>query len=617
MPYSYSFFSGFARFFRQVPEARTLLKRNRKQAWVVIGIFCLCLPIRTARGQQPAKLDVLVEELAGLHSKDRVSRASKHLDKLLKDGTPLAAVKQRIDEIQEIARLWNDSELVEYLTFYDRAKRGFLPLDSHEVLAAFDSTLHYFEKRGNERYIGVCHYFIGQHHYEQGHYGEAFYHHAKAQELFNKVGMQHITDIGKYLHVMALNHYYFRDYDRVIQLMRASIEQPPFSENLDKQRYNTLGLAYMQLNRLDSAAYYFNRTLEVAESYHDTTWINLAGGNLGGIWVRQGQYRKALPLLMRDYRHNRRHHPVLARNAAVELASIWQKIGEKDSVLHYLRESERLHGLVTGGEPMWKQQRDEQYFLSYYQVFHEYFSAGGNTTMAYRYLDSLTRLSSETNLRYNNMTAKVAEDRLKLQQYLADMAVQQADKRSIRARMQLVIGIVGSLALMMALLYYLLRLRQAKERLQVEKDRAIRQAIQEKTEAQLVKANLELQEYMLRLQEKNEVVKGFHTQIEQLRSGATQQMPQLDELTNRLAETKLLTPDDWNNFRQRFNRAFGGELDQLKMKYCDLTNAEERIYALEKMNVSTSQIAWMLGISSESVRKTRYRLRKKINNRAP
>jgi DNA-binding CsgD family transcriptional regulator len=67
-----------------------------------------------------------------------------------------------------------------------------------------------------------------------------------------------------------------------------------------------------------------------------------------------------------------------------------------------------------------------------------------------------------------------------------------------------------------------------------------------------------------------------------------------------------------NDFRYRFNQAFGGQLDQLKMQYGNLTHAEERIYALEKLNVSTGQIAWMLGISPESVRKTRYRLRKKI-----
>ncbi|WP_257667099.1 hypothetical protein [Parapedobacter tibetensis] len=586
-----------------------------KQIYIVICFLCLSLAAQT---QQPVKLNVLVEELADLTPKNRIIRASKHLDTLIVVGIPLQQVSQRIDSIQKLAHRWQDGELAGYLHFYDKMKRGFLPIPNNEILTVFDSTLYHFEKKGDLRYTGVCHYFIGQHHYERQQYGEAFYHHAKAQELFNEVGIANIIDIGKYLHVMALNHYYFRDYERVIQLMRASITLPPFSDNLDIQRYNTLGMAYKQLNQLDSAAFYFKRTQEVASSWRDTTWIHLAAGNLGSVYIKQGRYGEALPFLVQDYQYNqhRDRHPVLARNAAVDIAATWQKLHQQDSVSHYLRESERLNAVVRKGELMWKQQRDEQFYISYYEVLHDHFKAQGNTTMAYRYLDSLTHLTNETNLRYNKMTARVAEDRLKIQQHLADIAVQQAEKKRISARLQLVIGIVGSLAVILALLYYLLRLRHAKDRLQAEKEKIVQQATQEKVEAQLAKATLELQEYMQRLQEKNRLVKAFQMQIDQLRTHSAQQAPQLDELTNRLAETKLLTTDDWNDFRRRFNRAFGGELDQLKMKYRDLTSAEERIYALEKMNVSTSQMAWMLGISPESVRKARYRLRKKIDPKA-
>src|SRR5690606_5995758 len=163
---------------------------------------------------------------------------------------------------------------------------------------------------------------------------------------------------------------------------------------------------------------------------------------------------------------------------------------------------------------------------------------------------------------------------------------------------------------------YLLRLRHTRARLQAEKQQALQRAAREKIEAKLAQANMELEEYMLRLAEKSNLIKSFEAQIDALRAGAAQQTHHLDDLTARLAETKLLTPEDWADFRRRFNRAFEGELDQLKLKYRDLTSAEERIYALEKMNVSTSQMAWMLGIAPESVRKARYRLRKKIDHKA-
>jgi DNA-binding CsgD family transcriptional regulator len=45
-----------------------------------------------------------------------------------------------------------------------------------------------------------------------------------------------------------------------------------------------------------------------------------------------------------------------------------------------------------------------------------------------------------------------------------------------------------------------------------------------------------------------------------------------------------------------------------------VTEAEKRLLALTKLEMSNSEIAAMLGISPESVIKTRYRLRKKVGD---
>src|SRR3546814_12798210 len=99
--------------------------------------------------------------------------------------------------------------------------------------------------------------------------------------------------------------------------------------------------------------------------------------------------------------------------------------------------------------------------------------------------------------------------------------------------------------------------------------------MQEKTEAQLTKANLELQEYMQRLQEKNNMAEVFQQQINKLRNQSAQQSPQLDELTNRLAEPQLLTQADWNVFRQGLNKELGGDWDAPQLKPGNLTREKE------------------------------------------
>jgi DNA-binding CsgD family transcriptional regulator/tetratricopeptide (TPR) repeat protein len=559
-------------------------------------------------------LDQLFKELDSLSPLARMVRASKHLDTLLINNVPFPQVKQHIDSLLVYSKEMKDHELESYLLFYDQIKKGLYPIAHEDIVEVFSAAIDYFKKGGNDKYAGISHYYLGQHYYEKRKYGDAFYHHTQAKKLFYEVGMANIIDVGKYLHSMALSYYNFGYYDNAIELMRVAINIPAFNENLDIQRYNTLGMAYQQLNKLDSAIYYFKLTQKVAATLHDTTWVKIAAGNLGGTYTKNGQYKQALPLLIQDYQYNkhRNREPQLARNAALNLAKVWQKLGRQDSTLHYARVSERLNTVTRKKETIWELQKDEQLTMVYYDVLHEYYRHRGNSAMAYFYLDSLHDLRGKINQRYNKMTKQLAEDRLTIEQQYAHLAVQEIEKKRIRTRLQFIVGIVGLLAAMISILYYMLRLRYAKDKLLTEKENITRQVARERTAAQLTEANLKLKQYMLRLQEKKNLVQTFQTELEQLRPNTITQASQMDELTSRLVDMKLLTLDDWNDFRYRFNQAFGGQLDQLKMQYGNLTHAEERIYALEKLNVSTGQIAWMLGISPESVRKTRYRLRKKI-----
>lgn len=601
-----------------------------KKIYLAILLSCfgsigIAIPVRPLRKLveltpiQPSSvqpLKKLIKELERLTPVQRSTRAAMYLDTFMANGNSMLRVSQQIDSLLMEAERWNDDEMAGYLKFYDIIKTGLVARDDNKAVAIFNSATVYYEKQGDERYAGVSHYTVGQRYYVQRRYGEAFYHLAIAQKLFSKFGIQRIPDIGNYLHVMALDYYYFGYYEKVVQLMRVSISAPAFSNNLDIQRYNNLGMAYQHLNKVDSAIFFLKRTQQVADSLGSTTWVNIATGNLGTVYVKLGRYKEALPLMMKDFRYNqdKDRNPTLARNSAIQIAAAWQKLGKQDSTMHYLRESIRLNEMIKSSKYMWKQQRGEEFYSTYYQVFHDYFKAKGNTPMAYLYLDSLTHLRDESNLHYNMMTAQVAEDRLEIQQNVANLALKEVEKKTVSAHLQLLVGVTALLAIIMSLLYYLRRLRHIKDRLLAEKEKLLQQAVNEKVEAQLTEANLDLKEYMHRLLEKSTLIKIFQTQIDQLRAEPEFKTQQLDELMSRLADTKLLTADDWTDFRQRFNRAFGGLLDQLKMQYRDLTSAEERIYALEKMNVSTSQMAWMMGISQDSVRKARYRLRKRIGD---
>ncbi|WP_075343865.1 helix-turn-helix transcriptional regulator [Tenacibaculum agarivorans] len=102
------------------------------------------------------------------------------------------------------------------------------------------------------------------------------------------------------------------------------------------------------------------------------------------------------------------------------------------------------------------------------------------------------------------------------------------------------------------------------------------------------------QEILLRRQEKELIV---HKRIKKLH--------------DKIAE-KILTQDDWYNFKETFNQVYPLFFKKIKEKNIHLTKSEERLVALEKLGLDNTQIAKVLGISVDSVFVNRYRLRKKI-----
>ena len=62
-----------------------------------------------------------------------------------------------------------------------------------------------------------------------------------------------------------------------------------------------------------------------------------------------------------------------------------------------------------------------------------------------------------------------------------------------------------------------------------------------------------------------------------------------------------------------FEKIYPGFFLKLKEKVTDITVAEQRMAALTRLRLTTKQMASILGISPDSVHKTRQRLRHRLN----
>jgi tetratricopeptide (TPR) repeat protein/DNA-binding CsgD family transcriptional regulator len=103
-------------------------------------------------------------------------------------------------------------------------------------------------------------------------------------------------------------------------------------------------------------------------------------------------------------------------------------------------------------------------------------------------------------------------------------------------------------------------------------------------------------------------------QIEDLKIELEQQSNNSEKASKveELAQQMILTEEDWVRFQLLFNKTYPGFLLRLREKAPGITEAELRMATLVKIQLGTRQISAMQGISTDTVHKTRQRLRQRF-----
>ena len=131
----------------------------------------------------------------------------------------------------------------------------------------------------------------------------------------------------------------------------------------------------------------------------------------------------------------------------------------------------------------------------------------------------------------------------------------------------------------------------------------------EKVVSKLAFKKKELTTHALHLAKKNEVLENVKLKAKNLKSQSDAKGYQ------ELIKTINFDQQDdknWENFSRYFEEVHRDFNRKVKSKYPQITSNELRLLALLKMNLTSKEIANILNISPEGVKKARYRLRKKL-----
>ncbi|MHA7056507.1 tetratricopeptide repeat protein [Aquimarina sp. M1] len=135
---------------------------------------------------------------------------------------------------------------------------------------------------------------------------------------------------------------------------------------------------------------------------------------------------------------------------------------------------------------------------------------------------------------------------------------------------------------------------------------------QRELQQQLDFKNKELSSYTLNFIKKNEVVQQLQKTIKDIQKSSTLKKDQLVTDLNKIIRKNLRIDKDWEDFSRFFEDAHQGFYTKLKSKHNELSTNDLKICSLVRLNLNVKEMASILGISPDSARTARYRLRKKL-----
>lgn len=250
-----------------------------------------------------------------------------------------------------------------------------------------------------------------------------------------------------------------------------------------------------------------------------------------------------------------------------------------------------------------------------YDTYKDLETNRGNYQAAITYYDQYLRVRNElfneekSNI-ISNMESKRAyeekEQQLEIAQKNLDL-LRQKNKTSNRTRLALIFGFLALLSLGWGILQ--------RQNRRLEEQRAdLKKAEQETGELKdtIQQKEQELTSYTLNFVQKNEFISDIKTTIQGLKSELSREhRPKLNAIAKKI-DTALRMDEDWDDFRKHFESVHPSLMKKLNQNYPNLTKNEFKLIALIRLNLSTKEISSILGISPDSVKTARYRLRKKL-----
>ena len=429
----------------------------------------------------------------------------------------------------------------------------------NECLEVHMKSLKLKEEIGDtEESIAASHWNIGNIQGDIGNYDISNEYYKKAKAVYEKLNL--IDDLSSVNMNLAINLKGQKEYEEAKALMLAEVSYY-IKQNYNNDlagAYDNIGWIYAQQDSLDLAEDYYKKSLAISEKYGEKSLIGLNLRHLGELYNKKEEYRQAL-----------RYMKGALQNAE-ETGTRKKKIGD------LLEMSKAYAGLG-------RYKKAYEYHTDYHQLHDEI-------------------LGEENIERMNELEVQYQTEKKEKELIIKKNEIKLLEERKQKAENQRLFFIVTAIGILLFALSVFYGLRQKMKRNKIQR---------EKLNDDIEFKEKELTTHALHLAHKNEVLLDLKSQLKELKSESSNSRSYQNVINT--INLDINNDSNWEQFRNYFEDVHKGFNSKVMRNYPEVSNNDLRLMSLLKMNLSTKEIANILNISAEGVKKARYRLRKKLH----
>ncbi|GAA4974605.1 tetratricopeptide repeat protein [Algibacter aquimarinus] len=327
--------------------------------------------------------------------------------------------------------------------------------------------------------------------------------------------------------------------------------------------YNNIGVLHEDSGQNDSTLFYYNKGLSIAKKYKKANDVILISNNIGNTLLDINQPEKALAYY----------------ETGLELS---KSTGNNARIMSSYRGLSKAHDMLNN------KGKSLNYYKNYVKI-----------------KDSLYKIESLE-------TINALEVKYQTEKKESEIAIQQEEIKNLNIKAEndkltkTLYGIgMFSLLTISGLVFISFRQRIKKNRIEREKQEAI-------YKQEIAFKKKELASQTLHLVQKNTFIQELKENLVKIK-----QSPELFKVEFRrlvmLLKKENAEDKDWEVFKSYFSEVHNNFDNKLKDIYADISEKEIRLASFLRMNLSTKEIASMLNVLPDSVLKSKYRLKKKLN----